>query len=306
MKQSKIFSILALVFGILGVATSCFVVGIIFDILAVVFGIIALIKNQSKVMAIIGLSTGIIGIVIAVAMIIYAINLPPSEKTVSEKSSEISSEIVVEEKSEYITESSEEIEEQSESVKEEPKEEAKGEDNSKEQDRTENVSEKTTEEIKEEEKTEKKPEEIDYGYEVLNSFIAEFNKNSDVSLVYSEDFIPSEKSSDHYRTEFRLAAYADSIGKSFSFEDARVDFIISKKNSGVYIDRIYLDGGTLELCKKMIEYAAPLRDENISAADIKDTLEYIDKRKEANGYYLGDIAVLLLGNDTKGYSLMLD
>lgn len=136
----------------------------------------------------------------------------------------------------------------------------------------------------------------------IDSFIAEINKSEDINLEYVEDFIPSDKEGGHYRTEFRLNAWKDSTGKSYKYGDSTVDIILS--NSGE-IQRIYMDGATLEQCENMIRYASSLLDSTATEADIQEAVDYIDEHKEANGYYYGKLGLLVLGHGDSGYEFML-
>lgn len=58
-------------------------------------------------------------------------------------------------------------------------------------------------------------ETVKSGSEIIEDTVAEFNSISDSELTYVEDFTPSDRSGNHYQTEFRLAAYKDAIGKSY-------------------------------------------------------------------------------------------
>ena len=136
----------------------------------------------------------------------------------------------------------------------------------------------------------------------IDSFIAEINKSEDISLEYVEDFIPSDKEGGHYRTEFRLNAWKDSTGKSYKYGDSTVDIILSSSGE---IQRIYMDGATLEQCENMIRYASSLLDSTATEADIQETVDYIDEHKEANGYYYGKLGLLVLGHGDSGYEFML-
>lgn len=136
----------------------------------------------------------------------------------------------------------------------------------------------------------------------INSFIAEINKSEDISLEYVEDFIPSDKEGGHYRTEFRLNAWKDSTGKSYKYGDSTVDIILSSSGE---IQRIYMDGATLEQCENMIRYASSLLDSTATEADIQEAVDYIDEHKEANGYYYGKLGLLVLGHGDSSYEFML-
>ena len=136
----------------------------------------------------------------------------------------------------------------------------------------------------------------------IDSFIAEINKSEDISLEYVEEFIPSDKEGGHYRTEFRLNAWKDSTGKSYKYGDSTVDIILSSSGE---IQRIYMDGATLEQCENMIRYASSLLDSTATEADIQEAVDYIDEHKEANGYYYGKLGLLVLGHGDSGYEFML-
>ena len=136
----------------------------------------------------------------------------------------------------------------------------------------------------------------------IDSFIAEINKSEDISLEYVENFIPSDKEGGHYRTEFRLNAWKDSTGKSYKYGDSTVDIILSSSGE---IQRIYMDGATLEQCENMIRYASSLLDSTATEADIQEAVDYIDEHKEANGYYYGKLGLLVLGHGNSSYEFML-
>ena len=136
----------------------------------------------------------------------------------------------------------------------------------------------------------------------IDKFIADINKSEDVNLEFVEDFIPSDKEGGHYRTEFRLNAWKDSTGKSYKYGDSAVDIILSGSGE---IQRIYMDGATLEQCENMIRYASSLLDSTATEADIQEAVDYIDEHKEANGYYYGKLGLLVLGHGDSGYEFML-
>lgn len=141
--------------------------------------------------------------------------------------------------------------------------------------------------------------------EIAVSYVEQFNDASENDLEFSEDFIPSDKSGAHYRTEFRLAAYDDAIGKSYTFGETSVDIIARQSYSGDAILRVYMNGATLDQCLEIVQYFSPIMDEDITESELQETLDYISEEKEANGYYYADLGLLLLGNDTTGYEFML-
>ena len=56
-------------------------------------------------------------------------------------------------------------------------------------------------------------------------FIEEYNSNSESDLAVVETFDPTDKSSNHYRTEFRLGFWKDSKGQACSTSNVSVDII---------------------------------------------------------------------------------
>ena len=126
-----------------------------------------------------------------------------------------------------------------------------------------------------------------------------------MKLVFAEDFTPSNKSSSHYRTEFRLRAYSDAIGKSYTFDETIVDIVGKQSWSGDITIRVYMDGATIDQYVEMVKYASPIMDADIDSAELQTTIDYITENKTANGYYYADLGLLLLGNDSKGYEFML-
>lgn len=164
---------------------------------------------------------------------------------------------------------------------------------------------KNSEKTKAEESNEKEAVEETSVEDSIVSFINEFNDNSNNTLELVEDFVPSDKSSSHYRTEFRLGAYKNALGKSYSYSNAIVDFVARKDYSGNVVIRIYMDNATLEQCVEMVRIGSPIMDATITEKEIQETVDYITENKEANGYYYADLGLGLLGNDTKGYELML-
>ena len=62
----------------------------------------------------------------------------------------------------------------------------------------------------------------------IDNIVANINSNSNYELTFLEYFTPSNKNSSHYRTEFRLSAFDNAIGMSYSikgYPDAIIDFV---------------------------------------------------------------------------------
>ena len=140
---------------------------------------------------------------------------------------------------------------------------------------------------------------------IADNVVNGFNKTSSSKLNYKENFAVQDKNSGHYRTEFRLTAYKDALGKSYLMDSLKVDLIVTPnflKESDI---RIYADDATLEQCKILIKNASKLLDPTMDDATINEAIKYIEENKEANGYYYGELGLLLLGNEKDGYDIMI-
>lgn len=137
----------------------------------------------------------------------------------------------------------------------------------------------------------------------VDLFIDEYNKAAATPITDISEIDVTNKESGHYRTEFRLGAFADAYAKTGLIGDIVVDIV------GYGWDkediRIYADGISLEQAKEIIKVASPILDTTLSESDIQDVMTYLDENQEANGYYYGDIGLLLLGKYKESYELML-
>ena len=135
----------------------------------------------------------------------------------------------------------------------------------------------------------------------INNFINEYNKLADTKLIFKENFEVQDKQSNHYRTEFRLYAFKNSLGQSYILNDKTIDIIILNDLS----IRIYSNNVTLEESIELIKYSSNLLDPNLQKEKINETINYIKEHKYANGYYYGNIGLLLNGYEEKGYEIMI-
>ena len=136
----------------------------------------------------------------------------------------------------------------------------------------------------------------------IDEFISSINSAEDISLEYVEDFVPSDSSNGHYRTEFRLNAYKDAYGKSYKFGDTTVDIILSSDGT---IQRIYMDGASYEQCEVMIRRASSLLDPSVTDSEIQEAIDNFAERKEANGYYYAKLGLVILGRGNEHFHFML-
>ena len=141
--------------------------------------------------------------------------------------------------------------------------------------------------------------------EMITAFVNEFNSNSRIALEFMETFIPSDRYSGHYRTEFRLSAYSDAVGMFYRYGEATVVIVASKPYTGDGVIRIYLDGATLDLREQMLWTASPIMDRSATEEEIQTAVDYIDENKYANGYHYSNLSIVLLGSDVKSFELMI-
>lgn len=146
-------------------------------------------------------------------------------------------------------------------------------------------------------------------YDVLNNYISnlvtKYNAQSTEQLVFVEDFTPSDRNSGHYRTEFRLTAYKDAVGKSYLLGDKVVDIITSQTIFGGINCRVYTNDTSLDQVIALLQGFSPILDAELTAGELQETITEVSTKKTANGYYFGELGITLFGSDEKGYELML-
>lgn len=141
--------------------------------------------------------------------------------------------------------------------------------------------------------------------EYIEKMVSRYNAQATEELVFVEDFTPSNEQSGHYRTEFRLTAYDDAVGKSYLLGDTVVDLIASSTISGKINFRVYSNNISLEQVIALIQGMSPVMDENLTALELQETITEVTTNKTANGYYYGELGITLFGNDSSGYKLMI-
>ncbi len=136
--------------------------------------------------------------------------------------------------------------------------------------------------------------EIENKVNMVDDFIAKYNKSASVPITNVVSFDVSDKSSGHYRTEYRLGAFKDSIAKSGKIGDVTIDIV----NCGWDKDelRIYVDDIDLEQAKNIIRIASPIMDNALTSEEIQEVLDYLTEYKSANGKYYGKLGLVYTGD----------
>lgn len=137
----------------------------------------------------------------------------------------------------------------------------------------------------------------------VDLFIEEYNKAAATPITDISEIDVTNKESGHYRTEFRLGAFADAYAQTGFIGNIVVDIVGYGWDKEAI--RIYADGISLEQAKEIIQIASPILDDTLSESDIQDVMSYLDENQEANGYYYGDIGLSLLGKYKESYELMI-
>lgn len=148
-------------------------------------------------------------------------------------------------------------------------------------------------------------ETVKSGSEIIEDTVAEFNSISDSELTYVEDFTPSDRSGNHYQTEFRLAAYKDAIGKSYHLGETQVDIVERDSLIQKGILRVYAHRASADDCVLLINYFSKVLSEETTDAEISEAVAAFIGNKEANGYYYGDLGLVITGNDENGYEFLM-
>lgn len=124
---------------------------------------------------------------------------------------------------------------------------------------------------------------------MVDAFIEEYNATAPTPIIDAVEINVTDKESGHYRTEFRLGAFQDSIAKTGKLGDIAIDII----NCGWQKDelRIYADNITPEQAVEIIKYAAPIMDPDVPSDELQDVLDYLSGTKDYHNGYFGDLCM---------------
>jgi Zn-finger nucleic acid-binding protein len=143
------------------------------------------------------------------------------------------------------------------------------------------------------------------GETIINEFVDNYNKVAPDKMSYLNNFDVQDKTNGHYRTEFRLNAYTDAVGKTYEIDANEIDIVSSQDLLGEINIRIYGNNLSLEQCIDLIKYASPLLDANTDDDIINEAIRYVSENRGANGYYYGDLGLVITNDDSQGYNLMI-
>ena len=113
---------------------------------------------------------------------------------------------------------------------------------------------------------------------MVDAFIEEYNATAPTPITDAVEIDVTDKESGHYRTEFRLDAFKDSIAKTGKIGD-------------IVIDRIYADNITPEQAVEIVKYAAPVMDPDVPNDELQDVLDYLSGTKDYHNGYFGNLCM---------------
>ena len=151
---------------------------------------------------------------------------------------------------------------------------------------------------------ESEEKEVVKGKELIDGIVDEYNQIAPMPISNMIEVDVTDKSGEHYRTEFRLAAFEGSYAQSGNIGDVSIDIVAYGYGENDEI-RVYACGLSLEQAIEIIKYISPIIDKDITALEMQDALEYVQENEEANGYYYGDLGLVLLGKYSDSYELMI-
>ncbi len=115
---------------------------------------------------------------------------------------------------------------------------------------------------------------VTYNKSVLNidSFIENFNKISQSSIININSFNPNDKNDSHYRVEFRLNPFKNSKGKYGTISNDTIDIIDYSSENTIYSNniRIYATVSNDTIFKDILENTITIFDSTVTNKQIQD------------------------------------
>ena len=133
-------------------------------------------------------------------------------------------------------------------------------------------------------------EEKEVELSMVDSFIKKYNETASVPITEEVAVDVTDKESGHYRTEFRLGAFKDSIAKTGKIGEIVIDIV----NCGWQHDelRIYIDGITAEQAVEIVKYASPIMDPDVPNDELQEVLDYLNGTNDYHNGYFGNLCMI--------------
>lgn len=124
---------------------------------------------------------------------------------------------------------------------------------------------------------------------MVDAFIEGYNATAPTPITEAVEVDVTDRTSGHYRTEFRLGAFDGSIAKTGKIGDIAIDIV----NCGWQLDeiRIYVDGISPEQATEIVKYASPVMDSDVSSEELQDVLDYLSGANDYHNGYFGNLCM---------------
>lgn len=145
------------------------------------------------------------------------------------------------------------------------------------------------------------PEEIDEFF-VINTFIEKYNNSSSFPMT---DIREMDIQGEDYRTEFRLGAFKNSIGKKANVNESTIELV----NYGIQENdsiRIYANVPTLDMAQEIYMTTIQIWDESLNENEIMEEFDAASIYLGETGYISGYVNEKYANGGVAGYEIMLD
>ena len=124
---------------------------------------------------------------------------------------------------------------------------------------------------------------------MVDAFIEKYNEIATTPITDVVEVDITDSASGHYRTEYRLDAFKESIAKTGKIGDIVIDIV----NCGWKKDelRVYVDGITSEQAAEIVKYAAPVMDPDVSKDDLQAVIDYLTGTNVYHNGYFGNLCM---------------
>lgn len=142
----------------------------------------------------------------------------------------------------------------------------------------------------------------------IDSFVKRYNTTATNKIIITGTFEPQDKSSEHYKTEFRLNAYKNSTAKTGTIANKTIDIIDyssdtidTKKNL-----RIYTTADKSEEMLNILKTTINILDSSILEDEINSTVDDIYEYGSKSFYFGNSISGYISGGKNGPYEIMIN
>ncbi len=137
----------------------------------------------------------------------------------------------------------------------------------------------------------------------VDFFVDSFNQISDIPITDLSDIDVTDKDSGHYRVEFRLHAFKDSVSKTGFCGESSVD-IVTYGDEHQKI-RVIVKDNSIENIASIMKTCVMVLSPETSESEIDEVAAQLISKKDANGSYFDDIKLTLHGQYSDSMELCI-